>query len=145
MLGFFEWLNVSNSMKNPGYVTNISTDAFKNKNFRHVVYTSYYSQLVLMSLKPKEDIGMETHGVDQFFRVESGDGIVVLDGKKHRITDGSAVVVPAGVKHNVINTSATKPLQLYTIYSPPHHKDGVKVATKAKVKPEEFDGKVSFT
>jgi mannose-6-phosphate isomerase-like protein (cupin superfamily) len=139
---FSQWLESTKS-KN-GYVTDIEDDTVNNQNYRKVVYTSKYSQLVLMSLKPKEEIGMEIHGVDQFFRVESGEGKVILNGETHPIKDGSAIIVPAGTEHNVINTSNTKALKIYTIYSPPHHKDGTLVKSKNAEKPEEYDGKTTF-
>lgn len=126
-----------------GYKSNIEKDTLKNKNFRKVLYTSAYSQLVLMSLKPKEEIGLETHPEnDQFMRFEGGQGRVVIDDSKYTVKDGDAVIVPAGARHNVINTSATEELKLYTIYSPPHHKDGIVRKTKeeAEANDEEFDG-----
>lgn len=127
-----------------GFNTNIEKDTLKNKDFRRVLYTGKYSQLVLMSLKPKEEIGMEVHKtVDQFFRFEKGEGVVVIDGKKQAVKDGSAVIVPSGAWHNVVNTSKTQKLKLYTIYSPPEHQDKVVRHTKkdALAKPEEYDGK----
>jgi mannose-6-phosphate isomerase-like protein (cupin superfamily) len=128
-----------------GYVVNIEKLSIDNENFRQVLYTAKNSQLVLMSLKPGEDIGEEVHTLDQFFRVEKGTGKAVLDGVEHEISDGTAVVVPAGAMHNIINTSVDAPLKLYTIYSPPNHKDGVLHATKAEAEAdeEEFDGKTS--
>jgi mannose-6-phosphate isomerase-like protein (cupin superfamily) len=108
------------------------------------LYTGKFSQLVLMCLKPNEDIGMETHeDVDQFFRFEEGEGVVVIDATRHTVKDGSGVVVPSGAKHNVINTSGTKNLKLYTIYTPPEHQDKVVRKTKqeAIARPEEYDGK----
>ncbi len=114
-----------------GYVNNIEKLAKENVNFRTVLYTAHYSQLVLMSLLPGEEIGAETHGLDQFFRVESGTGKAVLDGVEHLIVDGSAVVVPAGTLHNIVNTSTTEPMKLYTLYSPPDHEDALVHATKA--------------
>jgi mannose-6-phosphate isomerase-like protein (cupin superfamily) len=128
-----------------GYITNIEKDTLENKNFRKVLYTAKNSQLVLMSLKPGEEIGMEVHTLDQFLRIEAGEGKAVLDGKEHNIKDGTAVVVPAGINHNFINTSATEDLKLYTIYSPPEHKDGVIRATKEEAEKEEehFDGKTT--
>ena len=132
------------SMK--GFKSNIEKDTLNNSNFRRVLYTGKYSQLVLMSLKPGEEIGEEVHKtVDQFFRFERGEGIVSIDGIKHRIVDGDAVVVPAGAKHNVTNTSKSAELRLYTIYSPPEHQDGTVRKTKAEAlaKPEEFDGKTT--
>jgi mannose-6-phosphate isomerase-like protein (cupin superfamily) len=126
-----------------GYKANIEKETLKNKNFRKVLYTSAYSQLVLMSLQPKEEIGSEVHEEnDQFLRFEGGTGRVVIDDNKYTVKDGDAVVIPAGARHNVINTSATETLNLYTIYSPPHHKDGIVRKTKeeAEANDEEFDG-----
>ena len=117
-----------------------------NSYFRRVLYTGKHCQLVLMTPKPGEEIGEEVHKtVDQFFRFEKGEGIVSIDGIKHRIADGDAVVVPAGAKHNVTNASKSKELRLYTIYSPPEHQDGTVRKTKAEAlaKPEEFDGKTT--
>ncbi len=114
------------------YVTDIEHATRANENFRKVLFTGPKSQLVLMSLKPGEDIGMETHpDIDQFLRVEAGTGKAILDGVEHDLKDGSAVVVPAGTKHNVINTSRSEPLKLYTIYTPPEHPDGTVHADKA--------------
>lgn len=129
-----------------GFVENIEEQTLGNDNYRKVVYTAKHSQLVLMSLKPGEEIGEEVHeDGDQFFRVDKGEGKVIIDGNESAITDGFAVVVPAGAKHNVINTSATEPLQLYTIYSPPHHRDGVVHTTVAEAQAdnEEFDGQTT--
>ncbi|MFH1473401.1 MAG: cupin domain-containing protein [Candidatus Aenigmatarchaeota archaeon] len=129
-----------------GFITAIEKDTLKNKNFRKVLYTGKHSQLVLMNLRPKEEIGMEAHNhLDQFFRFETGDGKVVIDGVAHKVKDGDAVIVPAGAQHNVVNTSKTKELKLYTIYSPPEHQDKVVRKTKAETiaKPEEFDGKTT--
>lgn len=129
-----------------GFKSNIEKDTLANKDFRRVLYTGKYSQLVLMSLKPGEEIGEEVHKtVDQFFRFEKGEGVVLIDGVKHKVTDGDAVLVPAGAKHNVINTSKKTELKLYTIYSPPEHQDGTVRKTKeeALAKPEEFDGKTT--
>lgn len=126
-----------------GYKSNIERETIENNNFRKVIYTSKHSQLVLMSLKPEEEIGTETHKEnDQFIRVESGHGICLIDGHEYRLKDGDAVVIPAGAKHNVINTDKHEALKLYTIYSPPHHKDGLVRATKefAEAHEEEFDG-----
>lgn len=122
-----------------GFVTNIEADTIANENFRQVLYTAPSSQLVLMSLKPGEEIGVETHELDQFFRFEQGEGKVVLNGEEQAVTDGSAVVVPAGTEHNVINTSASAALKLYTIYSPPEHKNGVVHATKADALADSAD------
>ncbi len=108
-----------------GYVGDIEKQTQENENFRKVIFTGKKSQLVLMSLKPGEDIGEEVHdNVDQFFRFEKGEGKVVIDGKETKIKDDWAVVVPAGSNHNIVNTSKTEKLKLYTIYSPPNHPDG---------------------
>lgn len=126
-----------------GFKSAIENEALENTNFRKVVYTSEYSQLVLMSLSPKEEIGLETHSAnDQFFRVERGRGKCVIDGNEYELKDGDAVVVPRGAKHNIINLSETDDLKLYTIYSPPHHKAGIVRATKAEAEGNEevFDG-----
>lgn len=128
------------------YVTNIEKDSLENSNFRKVVYTAKNSQVVLMSLKPGEDIGSEIHHLDQFLRIEKGSGKTVLNGQEFPIEDGSAIVVPAGVEHNIINTSETEEMKLYTIYSPPNHRDGVVHAAKAdamKDEEEHFDGKTT--
>lgn len=128
-----------------GYAANIEKLTLENENFREVLYTAKNSQLVLMSLKPGEDIGEEIHQLDQFFRCESGQGKAILDGIEHVISDGFVVVVPAGAKHNIINTSTDKPLKLYTLYSPPNHRDGVIHKTKAEAEADEeyFDGKTT--
>jgi mannose-6-phosphate isomerase-like protein (cupin superfamily) len=129
-----------------GFYTDIEKDTLENENFRKVLYTGKNSQLVLMSLAPKEEIGMEIHkDNDQFFRFEKGQGKVVIDGNEYEVSDGSAVVVPAGAEHNVINVSDTEPLKLYTIYSPAHHKDGIVRATKQEAieNEAEFDGKTT--
>ena len=127
-----------------GFVTAIETETRKNTDFRRVLYTGKFSQLVLMSLKPKEEIGMETHDdVDQFFRFEAGEGKVIIDGVSHVVKDGSAVVIPSGAKHNVVNTSAKLELKLYTIYSPPEHEDKIvrKTKAEAEAKEEHYNGK----
>jgi mannose-6-phosphate isomerase-like protein (cupin superfamily) len=127
-----------------GFAANLEEETKKNTDFRRVLYTGKFSQLVLMCLKPKEDIGMETHDdVDQFFRFEEGEGVVMIDATKYTVKDSSGVIVPSGAKHNVINTSGTKNLKLYTIYSPPEHQDNVVRKTKqeAIARPEEYDGK----
>lgn len=129
-----------------GYNGNIEELTRVNNSFRKVLYTGKHSQLVLMSLKPGEEIGMEVHpDNDQFFRFESGQGKVVIDGNEYAVGDGSAIVVPAGARHNVINTSDSESLKLYTIYSPPHHKDGIERVTKeqAEVDAPDFDGKIT--
>lgn len=124
-----------------GFVQDIEGLAFKNDLFRRVLYTAKNCQLVLMALKPKEDIGVEVHKLDQFFRVEQGSGEAVLDGVHTPIRDGFAVVVPAGTTHNIINTG-TVPMKLYTLYSPPNHRDGVVHVTRADAlaDTEHFDG-----
>ncbi|MEK7657593.1 MAG: cupin domain-containing protein [Patescibacteria group bacterium] len=129
-----------------GYVINIEKETEENENFRKVLYTAKNNQLVLMSLKPKEEIGEEVHeDNDQFFRFEKGTGKIVIDDNEYDVSDGFAVVVPAGAKHNCINTSETEALKLYTIYSPPHHRDGVIHQTKeqAMADDEHFDGKIT--
>ena len=126
-----------------GYNANIEKDTLENNNFRKVLYTGKNCQLVLMSLKPLEDIGLEVHSEnDQFFRFESGVGKAIIDGNEYFLADGSTIIVPSGAEHNIINTSETEDLKLYTIYSPPHHKDGVVRATKAEAEADgpEFDG-----
>jgi mannose-6-phosphate isomerase-like protein (cupin superfamily) len=131
-------------MVKKGFIGNIEKDTIKNSDFRRVLYTGKFSQLVLMSLKPGEEIGMEVHDtVDQFFRFESGEGMVVIDDVEHTVHDGMAVIVPSGAMHNVVNTSKKDDLKLYTIYSPPEHQDKVVRHTKAQAlaEPEEYDGK----
>jgi mannose-6-phosphate isomerase-like protein (cupin superfamily) len=125
-----------------GYVTNIENDTLENEDFRRVLYTAKNMQLVLMSLRGKEEIGEEVHELDQFIRVEAGQGIAILDGVAHRLSDGSAVVIPAGTRHNVINASDTEELKLYTLYAPPEHRDGTSHRTKndALMNEEHFDG-----
>lgn len=116
-----------------GYHTDIEKASEENEFFRKVLFTAKHSQLVVMSLKPLEDIGMETHGdVDQFIRIEEGEGKAILDGKEFILEDGSAVVIPAGTQHNILNTSAKKALKLYTLYTPPQHADGTIHKTKAE-------------
>ncbi len=126
-----------------GYITNIEKHALENENFRKVLYTDERLQLVVMSLKPKEDIGEEIHHLDQFIRIESGEGKSVLDREEHLLMDGVAVVIPSGTKHNIINTSSEKALKLYTLYAPPNHKDGTVHTTKAEAEADEehSDGK----
>lgn len=116
-----------------GFYTNIEEKTKQNSFFRQVLYTGKHAQLVLMSLKPGEEIGMEVHtGVDQFFRFESGEGKVIIDGEEFNVTGSDVVIVPAGSNHNVINTSTTEDLKLYTLYSPPNHPDGTIHKTKAE-------------
>lgn len=126
-----------------GFHSSIEKDTLENTNFRKVLYTGKHSQLVLMSLKPREEIGMEVHpDNDQFFRFEKGQGKCIIDGNEYDLRDGSAIVVPAGANHNIINVSDTDDLKLYTIYSPAHHRDGIVRATKqeAMANSPEFDG-----
>jgi mannose-6-phosphate isomerase-like protein (cupin superfamily) len=129
-----------------GFNANIEKDTLENNNFRKVLYTGKHSQLVLMSLKPMEEIGMEVHPEnDQFFRFESGQGKCIIDGNEYALENGSVIVVPAGAEHNIINVSDSEDLKLYTIYSPAHHKDGIVRATKeeAMAQEAEFDGKTT--
>ena len=126
-----------------GFKINIEKIAKDNSSFRKVLYTSRHSQLVLMSLQPKEEIGEEIHADnDQFFRVESGQGKCIIDGNEYEIKDGDAIVIPSGAKHNIINTATDSALKMYTIYSPAHHKDKLIRATKkeAEMSEVEFDG-----
>ena len=127
-----------------GYVQNIESVSVKNENFRQVLYTAKNCQLVVMALNPKEEIGMEVHELDQFFRVEEGIGEAVLDGIHKMISAGFAVLVPAGTNHNIVNTG-TVPMKLYTLYSPPNHRDGVihKTRVEAEKDNEQFDGKTT--
>lgn len=126
-----------------GYYGEIEKLTVANENFRQVLYTGKHSQLVLMNLRPGEEIGSEVHTEnDQFFRFEQGNGKVVIDGNEYEVKDGDAIVVPSGAEHNVINSSTVESLKLYTIYSPAHHKDGIIRATKeeAEAQEAEFDG-----
>lgn len=129
-----------------GFKSNIEKDTLKNTNFRDVIYTGKYLQLVLMSLKAGEDIGEEIHkNNDQFFRFEGGTGKCIIDGNEYNVKDGDAIVVPAGAKHNVINVDSKKALKMYTIYALPHHEDGIVSTTKeyAENSSEHFDGKTT--
>ncbi len=129
-----------------GFKSNIEKNALGNENFRKVLYTSKHLQVVLMSLKPGEEIGEETHNnIDQFFRFEGGRGKCIIDGNKYDVENGDVIVVPAGSKHNVINTDAVIGLKMYTIYAPPNHKDALINATKkdAEKNDIEFDGKTT--
>ena len=115
-----------------GYAINIEQATIDNENFRRVLFTGPHSQLVLMALRPGEDIGLETHdATDQFIRVESGQGEALIGGQRFALEDGTAIVIPAGSEHNVTNTSQTAPLKLYTVYTPPEHPDGTVHPTKA--------------
>jgi len=127
-----------------GFVQDIEEIAVRNIDFRQVLYTAKHCQLVIMALKPNEEIGLEVHQLDQFFRMEEGSGDAVLDGVRTTIRAGFAVVVPAGTNHNIINTG-TVPMKLYTFYSPPNHRDGVIHHTRnnAEADNENFDGKTT--
>lgn len=127
-----------------GYVQNIESVSVENEEFRQVIYTAKNCQLVVMALKPNEEIGAEVHKLDQFFRVEEGTGETVLDGVRSEISAGFAVLIPAGINHNIINTGSV-PMKLYTIYSPPNHRDGVVHHTRvdAEKDNEHFDGKTT--
>lgn len=129
-----------------GFHSDIERLTLDNADFRKVLYTGKHSQLVLMSLKPGEEIGMETHAEnDQFFRFEQGEGKCVIDGNEYVLKNGSAIIIPAGAEHNIINTSVTEELKMYTLYSPAHHKDGIVRHTKAEAEADgpEFDGKTT--
>ena len=129
-----------------GFRSNIEQDTLNNRDFRKVLYTGKHSQLVLMSLPPGEEIGLETHKEnDQFLRFEGGDGKVLIDGNEYSVKDGDAVIVPAGAEHNAMNVSDSEDLKIYTIYSPPHHKDQIVRATKqeAEENEEDFDGETT--
>ena len=127
-----------------GFVQDIERLAVGNDDFRRVLYTAKHCQLVLMALAPGEEIGAEVHQLDQFFRVEEGSGVVVMDGTRTPVKAGFAIVVPMGANHNIINTG-TAPLKLYTVYSPPNHRDRVVHLTRADAEAddEHFDGKTS--
>lgn len=128
-----------------GYILNIEKASRENEYFRKVLYTAKNSQLVVMSLKPGEEIGAEVHHLDQFIRCEAGHGKAILDGVEYEIGDGFAVVVPSGTNHNIVNTS-TQAMKLYTVYSPPNHLDGIIHKTKAEAEANEgehFDGKTT--
>lgn len=120
-----------------GYVANIEGETLENENFRRVLYTDERVQLVVMSLLPQEDIGEEVHNLDQFIRIEKGEGKAVLDGEESTISGSSVVIIPAGVKHNIINTSAEDPMKLYTLYAPPNHAPGTVHTTKAEAEASE--------
>lgn len=129
-----------------GFNTNIQKDVMDNSNFRKVLYTSEHLQVVLMNLKPGEEIGEEIHNAnDQFFRFEIGIGKCIVNGNEYGVRGGDAIVIPAGAKHNVINTDSFSELKMYTIYSPPHHKDGITRSTKIEAQdfPERFNGELT--
>lgn len=126
-----------------GYKDNIEKLTIENNSFRKVLYTAQHCQLVLMSLLPGEEIGSEVHEEgDQFFRFEKGEGKVIINETEYVVGDGDTVIVPAGAQHNVLNTSTSEALKLYTLYTPPHHKDGIERVTKteAAVDSPEFTG-----
>lgn len=126
-----------------GFVDDIEKRTEENEDFRRVLYTGHHLQLVLMTLRPGEEIGEEVHeDRDQFFRIEEGEGEVVIDGVRHEVEDDDAIIVPAGARHNVICTGDS-PLRLYTLYGPPEHRDGVVHPTKADAREEHFDGRTS--
>lgn len=127
-----------------GFVQDIETLVVENDEFRRVLYTAHHCQLVLMSIPPGGEIGAEVHTLDQFFRVEEGAGEATLDGVKTAVRAGFAVLVPAGASHNIVNTGSA-PLKLYTLYSPPNHRDAVVHHTRedAEADDEEFDGKTT--
>lgn len=123
-----------------GYLDNIENITKENQNFRKVLYTGQHAQLVVMSLLPNEEIGAEIHETtDQFIRIEAGQGKLIIAGQEHQLVDGSAFIIPAGTEHNVINTSSENSLKLYTIYSPPHHKDQIVHQTKAEASADTQD------
>lgn len=128
-----------------GFVGSIEQETLENEAFRRVLYTARNCQLVVMSILPGEDIGEEVHSGDQFIRVEEGTGNSILDGIEHAISDGTALVIPAGTRHNIINTSTSDALKLYTLYAPPHHKDGITQETKKEAlqNSEHFDGGIT--
>ncbi len=122
-----------------GYITNIEKATLENTDYRRVLYTAKNSQLVLMHIQPGDEIGEETHHLDQFIRIEEGEATVTLDGVDHALSAEFAVVIPAGTRHNVVN-SGDIGLKLYSLYSPPEHKDGTVHPTKEDEKEEHFDG-----
>lgn len=128
-----------------GFVENIDKLTQSNEFFRQVIYTAKNMQLVLMNLKPNSEIGEEIHDLDQFIKIEDGQGVAILDGKRHEISNGYAVVIPAGCKHNILNTSSNSDMKLYTVYSPPEHRDRTVHKTKeeANASDEHFDGKTT--
>lgn len=126
-----------------GYCGNIEDETQRNTDYRRVLYTSKHMQLVVMTLKPNEEIGEEVHTVDQFFRFETGRGVVIINSHRHEVSEGFGVIVPAGSRHNVINTSSSDLLTLYSLYAPPQHKDGTVHAGKSDETEEHFDGKTT--
>jgi mannose-6-phosphate isomerase-like protein (cupin superfamily) len=135
-----DFLYESANSSKAGFHTNIERDTLDNTNYRKVLYTGDHMQLVLMTLKPNEDIGEEIHHEnDQFFRFEGGSGKCIINERTYDVSDGDAIIIPAGSKHNIINTGSS-PLQMYTLYSPPHHKDGISFESKEDAEELEFDG-----
>ncbi len=129
-----------------GFVTNIEQETLENEHFRKVLYTAHNCQLVLMSIPAAGEIGEEVHAEgDQFIRIEEGEGQCILDGVERDLTDGSVIIIPAGVRHNIKNTSSSDALKIYTLYAPPHHKDGTVHETKADAEAdtEHFDGQTT--
>ena len=128
-----------------GYKANIEKDTLDNNNFRKVLYTSKHIQLVLMTLRPGEEIGEVHDENDQFFRIEGGLGKCIIDDNEYEITDGDVIVIPTGSKHNIINVDTQADLKIYTLYAPPHHKDGILRPTKkeAEENEAEFDDKTT--
>lgn len=128
-----------------GYIVNLEKVTLENTDFRRVLYTAPHSQLVLMNIKPEEDIGEEVHTLDQFIRIESGEGTAILNGKEHALKADDGMIIPAGTRHNVINTGSAD-MKLYTVYSPPEHLDGTVHVTKQDAlndTDDEFDGKTT--
>ncbi len=128
-----------------GFVDNIEEATEENSNFRHVLYTGKHLQLVMMSIAPGDEIGEEVHtDGDQFFRIEEGQGMVTIDGRESEISSGDGIVVPAGARHNITNTGDA-PLKLYTLYAPPHHRDGYVAGTRVEAQKadEDFDGRTT--
>ena len=135
-----------NMEKAKGYTIDIEKATIENENFRKVLYTAKYMQLVLMTLKPNEEIGEEVHATnDQFFRFESGKGICTINDNSYKIKAGDVIIVPAGARHNVINSDSTQELKMYTIYSPPNHKDGIVRSSKAEAESNgiKYDGQTT--
>ncbi len=121
-------------------VRNIEEETVSNNYFRKVLYTGKNLQLVLMAIEPNSEIGNEVHNdTDQFFRIDEGEGKVVIDNGKEEISvkDGFSILIKQGTYHNVINTSSTKMLKLYSLYAPPHHPDGTVHKTKEEAEEAE--------
>lgn len=135
-------LYTNNFFAMKGYIINIERATKNNTDYRHVLYTAPLSQLVLMSLPPGEEIGEETHDLDQFIRIEAGNAVAILGGKRHDISADDAIIIPSGTRHNIVNTGTTD-LKLYTVYSPPNHKDGTIHKTKQDEEEEHFDGQTT--